>query len=122
MAKKVSDFTPREASTAFSALMRRARKRMLTAGESRLLVEARQRLRALKKPRPNKPRKLTRRRPSSAGARYLSNPAKVGAVRIGRVLEVRYHRDRGRLPGLYKHVFKKRASVWTMPDGSVVIA
>lgn len=72
------------------------------------------------------PARNPRRRPARAarGAIVHSSASlkRRGAVRIGKVTEIRYVRDVGRKPGFYRHTFTdKHASVWTMPDGSIVI-
>lgn len=40
---------------------------------------------------------------------------------MGRVVEIRYHRNRGAHPGYYKHVFKRRPVMVALHDGSLKI-
>jgi hypothetical protein len=128
--------------------MAAARRRRLSPFERRQLAEATQVLRYGRRADTNKPkrRRAPRRKKNPLELGYRSsktgrgvsiaigrtrrgapkkncrpNPRGAGAVRIGRVLEIRYHRDKGRHPGHYKHTFTSNASVWTMPDGSIVI-
>lgn len=44
-----------------------------------------------------------------------------GGRRVGRIVEIRYERDWGRQPGFYKHVFRVPASLYRLPDNSILI-
>lgn len=51
----------------------------------------------------------------------LRNPRR-SFQRIGRALEVRYHRTIGRQPGFYKHEIESRkAGVYTIPEGWIYV-
>ena len=41
--------------------------------------------------------------------------------RVGRIIEIRYEREIGNQPGFYKHVFRVPASLYRMPDNSILI-
>lgn len=43
-----------------------------------------------------------------------------GAIRLGKVVEIRYERDHGAKPGFYKHTFKQRPDVFYDPRRNMV--
>jgi hypothetical protein len=86
-------------------------KRKLTPEARALLTRATQTLRQARKPAKNP-------LPRLSVSQILSRS---GAEFIGEVVELRYERMIGAHPGLYKHIFKTRADVLCLPDGSILI-
>lgn len=51
---------------------------------------------------------------------FVHNPG--GLVRMGTLVELRYHRDHGRAKGYYRHPFKQRPTIYYRPsDNSILI-
>jgi len=121
----------------FHAYMERAKQRPLTEAEKKQLAKARQLLRRARRPAMNrKPtvdfsshatRPTGRRTAGTRGGRSLIKRNKRGAssgaglVRMGRLIELRYDRDHGAHPGLYKHVFKTKPTVYYNPRTNQII-
>jgi hypothetical protein len=120
-----------EARQVFAHLMAAARRHKLTPYQRTRLIQARQILRRERRPAMNQSRRLARAilHRGKAHARKLTAKARrfFGArasgyprrkakknplTRMGKLVELRYHRDHGKHPGFYKHVFRSRPTVY----------
>lgn len=87
-----------KAKAVFVQLMQTAQHRQLTNRERLILAKAR--------------RELQRGRRRGNPKASKNPPAARGVIRMGKLLELRYHRDWGKKPGFYKHKFTTRPRVF----------
>jgi hypothetical protein len=95
----------------FARLMKEARTRSLTDYERRELRRAAQLIRysTRRTASGNKPR------------RRISRARASGLIRMGRLVELRYQRDHGTKPGMYKHPFTRRPTIYYRPSDDTII-